>query len=87
MEVGPQLKVSSAVFWRDLTISHCISGFELCESSLIWLIPFNSHAPVLTQLIKENRKKSNFLKFTISLLVNIFRSHASSDHIIYFNIK
>ena len=49
----------------------CILRFELWVASNNWLVPFNSPAPVVTKFVVKNRKKSNFLKFTISLLVNI----------------
>ena len=43
---------------------------------------------IYSKSIKKNRKKSHFLKFTISLLANIFQckggSRARIDYIIYF---
>ena len=50
-------------FSQELTIPHlesCISHFELWVASIIWLVSFNSRAPVGTQFIVKNRKKSNF---------------------------
>ena len=49
-------------------ISH-ISRSELWVASDIWLVPFNSRAPVVTEFIVKNCKKLFFLKvyhFTFS---------------------
>ena len=61
-------------FSRDLTTSHLgLSHFALwiMGSSLVWLIPFNARAPLVTLFrpYKETPKKSNFLQvyhFSIS---------------------
>ena len=44
------------------------------------LVLFNSRATVVTEFVVKNRKKANFLKFTISLLVNIFWMYSSESH-------
>ena len=44
---------------RDLTIPH-LHLFELWVASVIWLVPSNSHAPVVTEFIVKNRKSQIF---------------------------
>ena len=39
-----------------------ILRFELWVASDILLVPFYSHAPVVTEFIVKNRKKAKFLK-------------------------
>ena len=53
-----------SLFSRDLTIPHlepCISPSALWVASDIWLVPFNSRIPLVTECIIKNSKKLNFL--------------------------